>query len=48
MDQWNVAWIDQYMNEAALHGAAAIVTYSLEIGYGSYSDDMINMQDLCA
>ncbi len=48
VDQWNEAWIDQYMNEAALHGAAAIVSYSLESGYASYSDDMINMQDLCA
>lgn len=48
VDQWNVAWIDQYMNEAALHGAAAIVSYSLESGYAAYSDDMINMQDLCA
>lgn len=48
VDQWNEAWIDQYMNEAALHGAAAIVSYSLESGYAAYSDDMINMQDLCA
>ncbi|MCI8646307.1 MAG: M28 family peptidase [Firmicutes bacterium] len=47
VDQWNVAWIDQYMNEAALHGAAAIVTYDTG-GYATYSDDMINMQDLCA
>lgn len=47
VDQWNIAWIDQYMNEAALHGAAAIVSYSLESGYAAYSDDMINMQDLC-
>lgn len=48
VDQWNVAWIDQYMNEAALHGASAIVTYSAESGYSAYSDEMINMQDLCA
>lgn len=48
VDQWNEGWIDQYMNEAALHGAAAIVTYSLESGYAAYSDDMINMQDLCS
>lgn len=47
VDQWNVAWIDQYMNEAALHGAAAIVTYSTG-GYATYSDDMINMQDVCS
>ena len=48
VDQWNVAWIDQYMNEAALHGASAIVTYNAKTGYAAYSDDMINMQDLCA
>ncbi len=48
VDQWNVAWIDQYMNEAALHGAVAIVSYGLESGYGAFSDDVINMQDLCA
>ncbi|MCQ4637478.1 M28 family metallopeptidase [Anaerovorax odorimutans] len=47
VDQWNVAWIDQYMNEAALHGAAAIVTYDTG-GYATYSDDMINMQDVCS
>lgn len=48
VDQWNEAWIDKYMNEAKLHGAAAIITYSLESGYAACSDDMINMQDLCA
>lgn len=48
VDQWNEAWIDQPMNEAALHGAVAIVTYGLESGYGAYSDDMINMQDVCS
>lgn len=48
VDQWNVSWINQYMNEAALHGAAAIVSYSLESGYSAYSDDMINMQDVSA
>ncbi len=47
VDQWNVAWIDQYMNEADLHGAAAIVTYDAG-GYATYSDDMINMQDVCS
>ncbi len=47
VDQWNEAWINAYMQEAYLHGAAAIVTYSLESGYAAYSDDMINMQDLC-
>ena len=48
VDQWNEAWIDKYMNEAKLHGAAAIVTYSLESGFAAFSDDMINMQDLCS
>ncbi len=47
VDQWNVAWIDQYLNEAALHGAAAIITYDAG-GYATYSDDMINMQDICS
>ena len=47
VDQWNVAWIDQYMNEAALHGASAIVTYDVG-SYATYSDDMINMQDVCS
>lgn len=47
VDQWNVAWIDQYLNEADLHGAAAIVTYDVG-GYATYSDDMINMQDVCS
>ncbi len=47
VDQWNVAWIDQYLNEADLHGAAAIVTYDVG-GYATYSDDMINMQDICS
>ena len=47
VDQWNTAWIDQYLNEADLHGAAAIVTYDVG-GYATYSDDMINMQDICS
>ena len=47
VDQWNEAWIDQYMNEAALHGAVAIVSYDVG-GYAAYSDDVINMQDVCA
>ena len=47
VDQWNTAWIDQYLNEAELHGAAAIVTYDVG-GYATYSDDMINMQDICS
>ena len=47
VDQWNEAWIDQYMPEADLHGAAAIVTYNTG-GYATYSDEMINMQDVCA
>lgn len=47
IDQWNVAWIDQYMNEAAVHGAAAIVTYDVG-GYATYNDEQVNMQDLCS
>src|SRR5699024_1621948 len=35
------------MHEADLHGAAAIVTYDTG-GYATYSDEMINMQDVCA
>lgn len=46
VDQWNDAWIDMYMAEAETHGAAAIVTYDVG-GYATYSDDMINLQDLC-
>ena len=47
VDQWNEAWIDQYLHEAELHGAAAIITYDTG-GYATYSDEMINMQDVCA
>lgn len=47
VDQWNIAWIDQYMNEADLHGAAAIVTYDIG-GYATFNDDQTNMQDLCS
>ncbi|MFR2885932.1 MAG: hypothetical protein ACLTCB_06810, partial [Merdibacter sp.] len=43
----NEAWIDQYLHEAELHGAAAIITYDTG-GYATYSDEMINMQDVCA
>ena len=46
VDQWNEAWIDQYMSEAYNHGAIAIVTYDIG-GYGTYSDDIYNIQDVC-
>ena len=46
VDQFNVAWIDMYMEEAALHKAAALVTYD-NGGYGTYDDDQINVQDVC-
>ena len=47
VDQWNEMWIDSHLEEAAHHGAAAIVSYAMD-GYARYSDDMINMQDVCA
>jgi Iap family predicted aminopeptidase len=47
VDQWNEMWIDSHLEEAAHHGAAAIVSYAVD-GYARYSDDMINMQDVCA
>ena len=46
VDQYNEAWIDGYIQEAALHGAAAIVSYSVD-GYGTLNDDTINVQDIC-
>lgn len=46
VDQWNEAWIDQYLNEAGLHGAAALVTYDVG-GYATLNDDLINMHDIC-
>ena len=45
VDQFHQAWIDRYIYEAALHGAVALVTYDLD-GYGTYSDDVINLQDV--
>lgn len=47
VDQWNDTWINVIMDEAALHGAAAILTYASD-GYSMVSDDAINMQDICA
>lgn len=46
VDQYNTAWIDQYIYEAQEQGAAALVTYDVD-GYAAYSDDMINIQDVC-
>ena len=46
VDQYNIAWIDQYLYEAKEQGAAALVTYDVD-GYAAYSDDMINIQDVC-
>ena len=46
IDQWNEAWIDGYITEAYLQGAAALVTYDVG-GYASYSDEIRNIQDVC-
>lgn len=46
VDQWNEYWINQPLEEANLHGAAALVTYASG-GYGQVSDDAINIQDIC-
>ena len=46
VDQYNIAWIDQYIYEAQEQGAAALVTYDID-GYAAYNDDMINIQDVC-
>ena len=46
VDQYNEAWINYYIEEAYAHGAAAVVSYSLD-GYGTLSDDTINVQDIC-
>lgn len=46
VDQWNEYWINLPMEEAKLHGAAAIVTYASG-GYSQVSDDAINIQDIC-
>lgn len=46
VDQRNVEWIDSYIQEADLHGAVAVVSYSIG-GYAMYSDDDRNIQDVC-
>ena len=46
IDQWNNYWINLPLEEANLHGAAAIVTYATG-GYSQVSDDAINIQDIC-
>lgn len=46
VDQRNVEWIDSYIQEAYLNGAAAVVSYSVG-GYAMYSDDDRNIQDVC-
>lgn len=46
VDQWNEAWIDNYIRQAYGRGAAAIVTYSTG-GYGELNDDTVNVQDIC-
>ena len=46
VDQWNEAWIDQYIYEAEQQGAAALVTYDID-GYGRWSDDVYQIQDVC-
>lgn len=46
IDQWNEAWIDGYIQEAALHCAAALITYDGG-GYAQASDDIRNIQDVC-
>ncbi len=46
VDQANVSWIDGYIRSAAEQGAAAIVTWA-NSGYGEFSEDSINVQDIC-
>lgn len=46
VDQWNEAWIGQYIWQADKMGAAAIVTYDID-GYGRWSDDVYQIQDVC-
>lgn len=46
VDQWNEAWIDNYIRQANAKGAAALVTYSAG-GYGELNDDTVNVQDVC-
>ena len=47
MDQFNESWIGGYIYEAYEHGAKALVTYDLD-GYGRFSDDDHQIQDVCA
>lgn len=46
VDQWNEAWIDNYIRQAHLNGAAALITYSTG-GYGELNGDTANVQDIC-
>ena len=46
VDQWGAAWIDAYIYEAQYQGAIALVTYDID-GYGRYSDDVYQIQDVC-
>jgi len=46
IDQYNEYWINSFLEEAHLHGAAALITYA-KGGYASISEDAINMQDVC-
>lgn len=46
VDQYNESWISGYMYEAYQHGAIAMVTYDIG-GYGRYSDDIYQIQDVC-
>lgn len=46
VDQWNEAWIDNYIRQANARGAAALITYSTG-GYGELNDDTVNVQDIC-
>ena len=47
VDQWNEAWIDVYMEEAAKAGAAALVTWA-NSGYGEAGSFTTNVQDVCS
>ena len=47
VDQFNESWIGGYIYDAYEHGAKALVTYDLD-GYGRFSDDDHQIQDVCA
>lgn len=48
VDQINEQWIDVYMDEANVHGAAALITYPIgDEGYATLSDDDANVHDVC-